>query len=470
MLFAILLSVFVFSKQSLRLDESQSLWQTSRNIPGIIHLVGLDVHVPLYHILLHFWELMFGNGVATSRTFSMIFFLLSIPGMYFLGSLAYSRRIGLFSAALLTVSPFMNWYGNEIRMYSLFTFIVIVNQYYFIRIYRRGGKSSWWGYAISALLGIYTHYFFFLNIFTQGLFFLFNKDIFPKDSFKRFLKIGGILALCFLPWVIYKLSLGGLSNTSPLIAPPTSVNVSNTFAQFLFGFQDDHLNTILVSLWPLTVLLGFWALRQNRKVTPETVYFISSVIIPIITAFVISTFFLPVYVSRYLIFTTPSLFLFLSWLLYSYPKFFSTIAKTILLAVMLIALSVQAFSANTPVKEDYRDVAVYLSQHAAPQDVIAVSAPFTIYPIEYYYNGPAGLNTLPVWDRYANGPIPGYSPEELDKDVTTLKGTHQNLYLVLSYDQGYQSDIKSYFDTHFQKLGEQHFSPGLDLYVYKLKY
>src|SRR5581483_4334119 len=121
MLIPIALSIFFFAGQSLRLDEAQSLWQTSRGFLDILTIVAGDVHVPLYHELLHLWRLYFGNTITAARDMSLLFYLLNIPALYFLGKLAYNRATGLFAAFLLSISPFMNWYGNEIRMYTLFT-------------------------------------------------------------------------------------------------------------------------------------------------------------------------------------------------------------------------------------------------------------------------------------------------------------------------------------------------------------
>jgi uncharacterized membrane protein len=73
---------------------------------------------------LHFWRLFVGDTVSVARMMSLAFYLLSIPLLYVLGKQAYSRQVGLFAALLLALSPFMNWYGSEIRMYTLFTLLV----------------------------------------------------------------------------------------------------------------------------------------------------------------------------------------------------------------------------------------------------------------------------------------------------------------------------------------------------------
>src|SRR5580704_3972804 len=120
----VVLSIFFFSGQSLRLDEAQSLWQSSRSVGYIFTIVAEDVHVPLYHLLLHFWRIIFGDTVASARAMSLVFYIASIPALYALGKVSYSRRTGLFAAFLFSISLFMQKTAYEIRMYTLFTFFV----------------------------------------------------------------------------------------------------------------------------------------------------------------------------------------------------------------------------------------------------------------------------------------------------------------------------------------------------------
>lgn len=470
MIFVVLMSIFVFSHQSLRLDESQSLWQTSHSPTKILNIIAQDVHVPFYLVMLHFWQMFLGNGVYTSRILSLIFFLLSIPALYFLGKRMISAPVGLFAAIIFSISPFMNWYGNEIRMYSLMTLLAILSQYFFVGIYKARSRDSWIGYFIVNLLGIFTHYFFFFILLVQAIFFLTHKNIFPAKSFRRFIVIAIILILLFSPWVYYVRSIDTISNSAPLLVPPTTVNVFNTFSQFLFGFQDDHLNTILVSLWPLTVLLGFLALRENKKNPPEISCLALAVLVPIAAAFAVSVALRPLFVSRYLILTIPSLYLFIGWIFSTYPRALRTAFTTILILAMLFGLTVEAASPSSPVKEDYADAAAYLSQNATAQDVIILSAPFTVYPVEYYYHGNAEISTLPIWNRFITGPIPAFNESALPQEVATLKGSHEKAWLLLSYDQGYAENIRIYMDTHLERIDSKTFSPGLTLYVYKLRY
>lgn len=471
-LVVVALSFFIFGRESLRLDEAQSLWQASHTPLEIIRTVAQDVHVPLYHLILHSWMVVFGNSVSTARLLSLILFILMLPALYYLGRITYGRFVGYFAALLVAISPFFNWYGNEIRMYSLFTLITILNQIFFIKLYSPNGsrKPPWGLYTLTALLGIFTHYFFIFLIVTQGVFFILYRRLFPPDAPGRLFNSYAILASFLLPWVAYVGYLGGAERSEPLLEAPTSINLFNAFSQFIFGFQGDFLNTVIVSLWPLVVLLIFFALQRGVSVSPHTVYFFLTVSMPIFLVFLVSAYFKPIFLTRYLIFTLPSFYLVMSSVLGSYPPKLSRFVKVSLVLIMLGALGVEAVSRTNPVRENYREAAEYLMERAAPQDIIVVSAPFTIYPVEYYYRGPADIETLPRWDRFSVGAIPAFSEERLGEDVEAIRGRHNKLWLLLSYDQGYEEALRLYFDTNFEREEVKNFSQGLNLYAYKLRY
>ncbi len=472
--FALLVSTLVLSRQSLRLDEAQSLWQTSHSWNRMIAIVAGDVHVPLYHTLLHFWQVFFGNGVRTGRLLSLFFFVLTIPAVYFLGMAAYARRsIALFAAFLVACSPFLNWYGSEIRMYSLLVLLTVVNQYCFVRLALNRPVASntlWWAYGITALLGVFTHYFFVFGLVAQAVFYLANRQLFPGRAFGRFVLIAGIIALALALWLAFVLSTGGIAASEPHLTRPTTINLFNTFSQFLFGFQDDHINTLIVSLWPVAVLFAFFILSNDRRLAPPTAYFFLTATLPVVLLFFVSIAVKPIYLTRYLILTVPSLYLFLSWAFSTCAPSLARALRIFLIIGLALTFVRQTVSADTPVKESYRQASEYLNARAQPQDIVVVSAPFTIYPVEYYYTGSAAMTTLPIWDRDKPGAIPDFSEERLPGEVADISNNHDRVWLLLSYDQGYERAIKLYFDTHFERLEDHTLSPGMTLAAYQLRY
>ncbi len=470
----IALSVFFFAGQSLRLDEAQSLWQSGRSVGYIFTLVAEDVHVPLYHVLLHFWRIAFGNTVIAARSMSLVFYILSIPALYALGALAYNRRVGFFAAFLFSISPFMNWYGNEIRMYTLFTFFVILNQYFFVKILKSKEHSDhvWALYTLTAILGVFSHYFFFLSLASQAVFYFLQRKLFLEGSLRRFVYAMLIVCGVFLPWGLYVLHLGQAANQEPLLAVPTTINLFSTVSQFVFGFQNDNINTVLLSLWPITILFAFLGLRNRagHASLPQTQYFLITLLVSIAIAFVGSFIVAPVFVSRYLIFTVPSLYLLLASMFESYSPKWAQLARYSIAAIMIATLAVEIASPTTPVKENYEEASAYLNSHVTAQDVVVLSAPFTVYPVQYYYRADAPITTLPIWNQYSYGPIPAFNAAQLPDQVTQAVGSSQNVYLLLSYNQGYETNIKDYFDSHYQRLYTATYSDDLTLYVYKLRY
>ncbi len=471
-LIPIALSYFFFAQQSLRLDEAQSLWQTSRNFSDIFTIVAGDVHVPFYHLLLRLWRIYIGDSVDLARLLSLAAYVASIPALYMLGRRAYNRRIALFAVFLFSISPFMNWYGNEIRMYTLFTFFVILNQYFFIRLFKDESPSDhvWSGYILTALLGVFTHYFFFLNLLSQAVFYFLRRDLFSRGSLGRFVLAFGIIVVSFLPWVWYVLRLGTAGFQEPVLAKPSSVDLFSSFNQFLFGFQSDNVNKFFLSLWPLVVILRLYALQRSKRLNGETEYLLITLLLSFSLAFFGSFVMPPIFVSRYLIFTIPSFYLLLASLFDIYPVRGQTIARWSLALVMVITLGLEIANPTMPLEENYKAVASYLTTHATAQDAVLLSAPFTIYPMQYYYRGNAPISTLPVWNQYAHGAIPPFVESALPEQVARVAGSNQNIYVVLSYDQGYEKKIKDYFDTHYQMTATAQFSRDLNLYVYRVRY
>lgn len=468
---AVYFGVTVFAKTSMRLDEAQSLFQTNRDMAGMLHLVGQDVHVPLYHTLLHYWQILFGNDIYTARMMSLVFFVSLIPAVFILTTYIYNRSVGLFAALLVAISPFLNWYGSEARMYSLLALLTVIHYYVFLKIYREGKSWHWVAFTVTAILGIYTHYFFAFVLLTEVVFyFIHRKEFASQKAFRKFLLAGAFVIASIAPWLYYVRQLGTASNTQPNLGEPTSIDLFNTYSQFIFGFQVDSLNTIIVSLWPIIVLLAFFGLQRNKKITKETIFFVLAATIPVIAAFAISITVRPFYQSRYLIVSLPALLIFISWFVSIYPRMVATLLRIAIVALTIFLFAIQVTSPDTPVKENYKGAVGYLNKNATARDVIIVSAPFTIYPTEYYYQGSAKVTTQPIWNRFEQGSVPGFDAKRLPDEVKQNTDAYQTAWLMLSFDQGYNDKIKQYYDTHFERTSQKEFSKDLWIYSYKVRY
>lgn len=533
MAFALSVSMYLSYSQSIRLDESQSLWIATKPVESILKFTAEDVHVPLYFIFLHFVVQFFGNNILFARLLSVLFFVLTIPVLYAIAKEGSNRKVALLSVSLFCLSPFIIWFSSEARMYTLFTFVTSMSHLFFLRMIRSNGKKSKMGYFIATIAGLYTHYFFILLLASQTLFVLtqfvaraiakpsvnYKNNTAPQNIsdyntklllFKnyslsaaldtvgvqsiplanipfqnRFLhyylafkKSGALTYLLlitasfalFVPWIIFVLSLGSASNTQPLIPPPTSYNIFQTFVLFLFGFQSQDLQTLLVSLWPVFIGILFFIFTQKRKIKMANIsYLLIATFVPILLTFFIS-YLRPIYLPRYLILVTPTLFIIMAWILMNYSKRIASYLIVGFFVMLSGLLFYQYISNDSPAEENYRGASEYLSAYASPKDIIAVSAPFTLYPIEYSYNGSARINTIPEWNRYLEGSIPEFNQDKFEKQLNTYQSQYARVFVVLSYDQGYESKIRDYLDTNYLLEDKKKFSQDLEVRIYKLRY
>jgi mannosyltransferase len=471
-LVVIIFSNTLFLNQSLRLDESQSLWQTSRSIDRMLEIIAEDVHVPLFHFILHFVQSVFGSSVAYARLASLLFFIITIPIVYLLTNLIYKNKtISLFASLFVAISPFLNWYGNEIRMYSLLTLLVVINQYFFLRYFQKSGIMNLVIFTFISILGIYTHYYFFMHLGTLLVFYLLYRKQFPEKSFANIFLSYSLICLAFIPWLVYVLDFGPGNNTSPLLTKPSTSDLFNTLAQFITGFQVDRINTLILSLWPFIILIAFSLLKRSKKERrPETVFLFMNIALPIAIAFLFSLTVRPFFQSRYLAFVAPSIYILISYIISQYQPRLRFLLSFIIASMMIGGLYVQATLMSSPIRENYKTAADYLSENVGIRDTVAVSAPFTVYPIEYYYKGPTPIRTLPIWNRTKPGPIPAFTEDVLSADVEKIRDGHEVLWLLLSYDQGYEENLRLYFDTRYARIDQKTFSKNLNLYAYQLSY
>jgi mannosyltransferase len=482
--FTAVLNISWLFGESIRLDESQSIWFATKPLSELLKITAQDVHVPLYNVLLHYWIKVFSTDVEAVRGMSLVFFIATIPALFLLTREASNKSVAFLTTIFFTVSPFIIWFSLEARMYTLFLFITTVNSLYFLRFIRLRGKGSKLGLFLTSAAGFYTHYFFTFAIAAQLFYLLFllirrfdgnrvlSLDNFREQTYEMRLYIIIVLSAfaTFSPWIGYFAGYGFASATRPSIPPPTGYTLLETFVNFVFGFQSQGIRSILISLWPLlTVLIFLFFTRRAKRAGGEYLYFIFYISIPILIVYLISLL-RPIYLPRYFIFITPALFYLIALVFYRITNRIFSTASILLILLMFMFTSYQSLSAQVPTKENYRNVAEYLSIYTKPQDIIAVTAPFTVYPLEYYYDGVARIVSVPDWNRYEVGPIPEFEEETFARQIGEYRSVYRNLYFVFSYDQGYEDKIKEYMDSNIELLEEKEFGDGIEVRVYKLRY
>ena len=109
--------------QPLWWDEGWSLYFATTDVGAMLNLTAVDIHPPLYYLLLHLWTLLLGPSPLAVRLLSVLVGTATVPLLYATGRRLLGERGGLLAALLLAISPFHVYYSQEVRMYGLVTLL-----------------------------------------------------------------------------------------------------------------------------------------------------------------------------------------------------------------------------------------------------------------------------------------------------------------------------------------------------------
>ena len=92
-----------------------------------------DTNPPLYFVGLSALRALAGESEYALRFASVIAGVLLVPLLYVMGKRLFSERAGVLAAVLGTFSPFLIWYSQEARMYTLLATLSLASVYLLLR-------------------------------------------------------------------------------------------------------------------------------------------------------------------------------------------------------------------------------------------------------------------------------------------------------------------------------------------------
>ncbi|NJN94693.1 MAG: hypothetical protein HC875_11665 [Anaerolineales bacterium] len=84
-------------------DEGWSIYFAAQSLPQLLALTAIDIHPPLYYLLLQGWLGLTGFGAETARFFSVVAGTALIPAVALLGRRLLGRRVSLVAAGIIAV-------------------------------------------------------------------------------------------------------------------------------------------------------------------------------------------------------------------------------------------------------------------------------------------------------------------------------------------------------------------------------
>jgi mannosyltransferase len=119
--------------QSLWRDEVDAITFATRAFPRLLAtFTKPKENGPLYFLLLRPWIALTGDSEFSVRFFSLAFGVLTIPLAYALGRKWLSPLSSMLGALLVAFSPYLIWYSQEAKMYTLVTFLTMLSLYLYV--------------------------------------------------------------------------------------------------------------------------------------------------------------------------------------------------------------------------------------------------------------------------------------------------------------------------------------------------
>jgi hypothetical protein len=290
-------------------DEAYSLLLARETPTRIWAMTALDVHPPLYYVLLHYWGIVWGDSPLAARSLSALADVGTLLLCIKLMSLVSTRRATWITALLLALLPISVRYSQEARMYTLLGCWLMGATLALVCWARAPAQKR---YAVVYVLlmtaAFYTHYFAGLCVLVHWLFWWQSRVTGNGTGIAadQWLIANGAVVFWYLPWV--PSLLNQLADTTNLgwIEPVTLQGALSLVWQFTVMGDDSSKQSISHLLpFALMLLCAFIVVVGNSGERRFSVLLIGYFFVPVTALYQISLF-LPLFVPRYLVFTAPA--------------------------------------------------------------------------------------------------------------------------------------------------------------------
>jgi len=286
-------------------DEGQSIGIASHRLFDIPGLLRRDGSPPLYYLLLHGWMAVAGRSETATHILSLVFALAVVPVAFWGGRTFFGARAGWCCAVLAACNPFLTYYGQETRMYSLVALLSLLATTCFVHAFALGHRRYVLPFGIALALLLYTHNWgllvalAFLAATAGCAFWTGDRHRAWTDAFVAF----GATALLYLPWLPTLLQQAAHTG-APWSPAPT---ISQALTDLIHLVGDKWAAAVVVLVGGAGVIKA----AAGRAVTPDrrivlTVALVTA--LPIVTAVGVSRA-SPVWTARYLAVAVAPLFL-----------------------------------------------------------------------------------------------------------------------------------------------------------------
>ena len=286
-------------RQSVWFDESYGAYLTRFSFGEIWNMTMVDVHPPLYYFLLKLWSMLFGYTDYGMRFMSVFFGAIAIVFAWQWLKRKFGVKPALLATLLMTLSPMLIRYGQEMRMYTMAAAIIFCSTYILQLAIDTKQRKYWIIYGILMALGMWTHYFTALIFLAHlaYLVYIYRKNIFQKDIVMGY----ATAVILYLPWLPAFLSQAGEVQKGFWIGDPELSTVTDYFAMITLYRETSGVVGWLV---PLILVIFGCLIFIIRKLDKKTMLLKFMTFLPPVLLLLISMPPLtPMFIDRYVIYS-----------------------------------------------------------------------------------------------------------------------------------------------------------------------
>ena len=465
---------------------------------------------PLYFLLLRGWIALTGTSGYAMRFLSLLPGVLSVPLIYVLGRRLFNPVTGLISAVLVTTSPYLVWYSQEVKMYTLVLALSLLAVYSLRRGLEGEGWPWWLAQVATTTLAFYSHILAALLIPVQILLCI---AWWPqtRERWQRAVISFASLIFPYLPLVVWQAPLALKARETGFSSYTLNqmiVILLNGWSTGIAGWADSW-GTALMSLLAAgggvsrmiqsPPVVDSEAVITTRGSSRNRLALLIWLVFPLLSVWLISQR-QPLFTDRYLLWSAPAFYLLAALAIAPsgstkpLSRWWGVLPLTILLTVNGVNIWRQA---TIPIKSDFRAAAAYVAHYEEPSEPVASPSTATDGRFETYlpvvtagYSGageliifqmPYGRYTFDYYfpteeypwaeGLYTNHRTPDgsyhVSEQQAAWQMREMTTGHKTIWLVASevatWDE--RNLVQRWLDEHFERDAEAHFA-RVDVYRY----
>jgi uncharacterized membrane protein len=409
------------------LDEAHSIFQAHKNIGVIINDSAKDQNPPLYFILLHYWIKLFGSSVTAVRGLSCIFNILTVPLIFLLARKNINIITALFASLVFIFSDIQLYYAQEARVFSLVGLLCISSFIIFENL-RKNTNINWKAIILLAIINslmLYAHYISVFIIIAQILVALVFIKVNP-NHFKQLIISGVVALVLFSPW-LGKVLLNIPEAGNFWLTKPNFGNIKGIFISF-------SGNKLITVIYMVIIATGFYFSfnkhahseeKENKKYAFTIL--MSWTFLPIVITYIIA-YFTPVFLIRYLLYSSIGLFLLIGFIISSYP--IKEFYKLIIIAGIVL-LNATTIKFGQTKGENWLAAVNKVKEKKNSECSILLSAYYTNTAFSYYYYGDENVQYNNPTGQLKNDNI--YCIDKLDNNLCTELNLKKQVIAVQSH-------------------------------------